>query len=564
VVGLVAGVLATGCLSPPEAEEVPPRRSVEAAGSPFTDVTEEAGIRFVHHSGASERRYLPETMGAGVAFFDYDGDDRPDLYFPDGRSIADPEGEPPSPALYRNLGDGRFEEVTAAAGLDLPFYGLGTAVGDADDDGDLDLFVSGLDGDRFFRNVSVETGAAETGASRFVDATAEAGLDARGFGSSAAFLDYDRDGRLDLFVGRYVTWSRSADVRCSPDGDHATYCTPEVYPPASNLLYRSLGDGRYAEVGRTAGVQRPWGKTLGVVPVDHDGDGWPDLAVANDTVRNFLFVNQGDGTFREEGVEVGLAFSFSGATRGAMGIDAGDLAGSGRPDLVIGNFSQEMSAVYRATGRGLYVDEAAQLGIGVPTLMTLAFGTLVFDYDLDGWLDVLFANGHIEPEIGRFQSLQSYAQPLHLFRNLGSEEGFEQVTLESGPLAEKWVGRGLATADYDGDGDLDVILTQNGRPARLLRNDSPPRSWLRVKLVGRASNRTGYGARVTAVAGDRRLVRTLNSGRSYLSASEPIVTFGLGDLQEVDRLEITWPSGTVQIVPDPPLRQLLEIEEPPS
>jgi len=289
-----------------------------ADGLVFVDVTDEAGITFVHQNGASPRRYLPETMGSGVAFFDYDGDERPDLYFANSVPV-EPTGAPlASGALYRNRGDGTFEDVTAAAGLDKPFFGMGVAVGDVDNDGDLDLFVSGVGGDRFFRN---------RGDGTFADATAEAGLAASGFGSSAAFLDYDRDGWLDLFVGRYVTWSRETDVACSPDGEHRSYCTPEVYPGQSNRLYRNLGGGRFADVTRAAGIERPEGKTLGVVPLDHDGDGWPDLAVANDTMRNFLFMNQGMSqgpddaghvAFREEGVELGMAFSVSGATRGAI------------------------------------------------------------------------------------------------------------------------------------------------------------------------------------------------------------------------------------------------------
>ena len=556
---LVLLLLLAACRPPPDGDGPPPPPPAGGGLPVFVDVTDEAGITFVHQNGASARRYLPETMGSGVAFFDFDGDERPDLYFVNSVPV-EPSGEPlASGALYRNRGDGTFEDVTAAAGLDEPFFGMGAAVGDVDNDGDLDLFVSGVGGDRFFRN---------GGDGTFADATAEAGLGGSGFGSSAAFLDYDRDGRLDLFVGRYVTWSREADVACSPDGEHRSYCTPEIYPGQSNRLYRNLGGGRFEDVTRAAGLERPEGKTLGVVPLDQDGDGWPDLAVANDTVRNFLFVNRGPGedgrvAFREEGVELGMAFSVSGATRGAMGVDAGDLDGDGREDLVIGNFSQEMSAVYRASTHGLFVDEAARLGIGLPTLMPLAFGTLVADLDGDGWLDATFANGHIEPEIERFQSLQTYAQAALVFRNRGGG-GFEPVTAEAGPLAGSWVGRGLAAADYDGDGDLDLVLTQNGRRARLWRNDGPRRAFIRLRPEGTASNRTGYGAVVTAVAGERRIRRRLVSGRSYLSASEPVVTIGLGDLERLDAVEILWPSGIRQTLPDPELGRLHVVREAAS
>jgi hypothetical protein len=495
-------------------------------------------------------------MGSGVAFFDYDGDLRPDLYFVDSLPVdAAPAAGAPAGALYRNRGDGTFEDVTRAAGLAGPFLGMGAAAGDYDNDGWTDLFVSGVGGDRLWRN---------RGDGTFEDVGGILGLTGRGFGSSAAWVDVDRDGWLDLVALRYVEWSPEQDVACSPDGEHRTYCTPEVYPPVASRLYRNLEGRRFADATAAAGLAAHRGKALGVVALDHDGDGWPDLAVANDTAPNFLFRNRGDGTFEEIGLETGMAVSESGATRGGMGIDAGDLTGDGRDELVIGNFSQEMSGVYRASARGLYADVAAQAGVGLPTLMTLAFGTLVFDHDGDGWLDVVFANGHIEPEIARFHRLQSHAQPLQLFHARERGERFEEAPRPAGEPAwwGPWVARGLAAADYDGDGDLDLALTQNGGPARLLRNDAPPRSWLRVHLTGRASNRGGYGALVTAVAGERRIARRLVSGRSYLSASEPVVTLGLGDLERIDRLEVAWPSGRLQVVADPPLRQVLRLEEP--
>ncbi len=434
----------------------------------------------------------------------------------------------------------------------MPFYGLGTAVGDFDNDSDLDLFVSGLDGDRCFRN---------RGDGTFEEVASKLGLIHPGFGSSAAFLDYDRDGWLDLLVGRYITWSPATDLRCSPDGEHAIYCTPESYPGQSNRLYKNLGGTRFLDVTASAGLERPDGKTLGVVAFDHNRDGWPDLAIANDTQPNFLFLNQQNGTFRESAGDLGFAFSSSGATRGAMGIDVGDLDQNGSCDLVIGNFSQEMAAVYRAADTGIFSDDAAQLGIGLPTLMQLTFGTLVLDLDQDGWLDVVFANGHIEPDIAAFQQVQRHAQPLQVFRNLGGQN-FELVTAKDGPLTTPWVARGLATADYDADGDLDVVLTQNGAAARLLRNDSPARSWLRLRLVGRTSNRTAYGAVAVAMAPGWHQVRTLVSGRSYLSACEPVITFGLGDLQALDKVEITWPSGQVQTLKHPALKRLHVVTEP--
>jgi hypothetical protein len=518
----------------------------------FTDVTEEAGIRFTHFNDASPRKYLPETMGAGVAFFDYDGDGRPDLYLVNGCPLTGDRGRARSGSLYRNLDGRRFQDVTREANLTQPMYGMGAAVGDIDNDGHLDLFVTGVGGDRLYRNRGDRT---------FEDATQRMSPSHPGFGSSAAFLDYDLDGFLDLFVGRYVEWSPEHDVRCSPDGTHRTYCTPEVYPGESNRLYRNLAGKGFRDVTQEARVRLPEGKTLGVVAVDHNRDGWPDLAVANDTVRNFLFINNRDGTFSEAGVAVGMAYSESGNTRGGMGIDAEDADGDGAADIVIGNFSQEMAAFYRSTSGGFYVDDAAQVGIGLPTLLTLAFGTLLADFSGDGRMDLLIVNGHIEPEISRTRRVQSYAQPIQFFRNAGNGKFALAADGEGSPLSTPLVGRGLAAADIDGDGDLDLAVTQNGRRAVLLRNEAEPQSWIRVRLVGRASNRTGYGGVVRAFAGERSWTRSLVSGRSYLSACEPVLTLGLGDAESLDRLEILWPSGRKQTVPHPRVRTLLTVEE---
>jgi hypothetical protein len=555
VLGSVLGTVACtpDRATPPSAVESP------APSPPFTDVTREAGVRFVHHNGASDRRYLPETMGAGVAFFDADGDGWPDLYFVNGLAVEQlgrTETAPgvPTGALYRNRGDGTFENVTAASGLAVPFLGMGVAVGDVDDDGALDLYVTAVGGDHLFRN---------RGDGIFEEVSAVWNVPREGFGSSAAFVDFDCDGDLDLFAGRYVRWSPAEDLRCSPDGEHRVYCTPEVYEAAANLLLRNEGaeERQFRDVSTRAGIVRPAGKTLGVVPLDHDRDGWPDLAVANDTTANSLWINQGDGTFRDQGPSTGMAVAESGAARGGMGIDAGDIDGDGVCDLVIGNFAFEMAALYRTSPSGVFVDDAARAEIGLPTLPTLAFGTLAFDQDGDGWLDLLFANGHIEPEISRFRALQSYAQPFQLFRNRGAARSFEEIGKDA-PWRGPWVGRGLALADYDRDGDLDVVLTQNGGPARLLRNEAPDHGWLRLHLRGRRSNRFGYGAEVTAVVDERRITRQLVSGRSYLSASEPVLTLGLGDADRVDRLEVRWPSGTVQVLTDVRTRQELTVEEP--
>ncbi|RPJ59075.1 MAG: CRTAC1 family protein [Acidobacteria bacterium] len=523
----------------------------------FTDMTGYSGVVFKHFNDATPRKYLPETMGAGVALLDYDNDGRLDIYLVNGARLKPPRDVPGAPtgALYRNLGNWKFQAVTAQANLEEPMFGMGAAVGDYNNDGFIDLFISGVDGDRLYRNA---------GNGKFEDVSEAAGLNDAGFGSSAAFLDYDRDGYLDLFVGRYVEWTPETDITCSPDGVHRVYCTPEAYHGESNRLYKNLGGRRFKDVTRSSGIWLQDGKTLGVAIMDHNRDSWPDIAVANDTVRNFLFVNNRDGTFTESGVTTGMAYSESGATRGGMGIDVGDADGDGFTDIAVGNFSQEMSALYRGSAPGFFVDDAPQAGIGLPTLMTLAFGTLFVDYDNDGLLDLLFVNGHIEPEINKTQRLQQYAQPSLLFKN-ESNNSFRPMTDQAGsPLGERLVGRGLASGDLDGDGDLDIVITQNGHPAKVWRNNAPRQSWIRLQLIGSRSNRTAYGAVVKAVAGKKTWVRMFTSGRSYLSACEPVVTIGLGATPQLDRLEITWPSGQLQTIERPALNQVLKVKEVPA
>ncbi len=556
-IAAIAGLAAARCAQPPS-DPVPDQPPPPAARRiVFTDVTAQAGIRFTHENGAWGKKYLPETMGAGVAVIDYDGDARPDLYFVNGtRWPDDPRQAPPEPArpaLYRNNGDGTFTDTTREAGLAEPFYGMGAAAADYDNDGDTDLFVSALGADRLFRNDG----------GTFTEVGKAAGVDHPGFGSSAAFVDYDRDGRLDLFVCNYVEWSIPTDIRCTLDGRNKSYCTPESYPGQSSRLYRNNGDGEFVDVSASAGVENPGGKSLGVAILDFDADGWEDIAVANDTQPNYLYRNNGDGTFTDVGREVGVAFSEAGVARGAMGIDAADYDGSGHESLVIGNFSNEMIGLYHNEGFGLFIDDAAPAGVGIPSLLTLAFAAFFFDADLDGHLDIFVANGHVENEINKVQKEVTYAQRPHLFRNRG-DGTFEEVAPagDGDPLGRPMVARGGAHLDYDGDGDLDLVVTTNGGPASLLRNDTEGESrWVRVRLEGRRTNRDGIGARVRLTAGDRTHTRVLRSGSSYCSQSETAATFGLGPDLTPDRLEVAWPEGTVQVVQPPPIRETLVIRQ---
>jgi hypothetical protein len=562
VVLLVGGLATgTGCghqdgprVSAPATTPAPAGREVV-----FTDVTQAAGIGFVHNSGAFGRKYLPETMGSGLAFLDYDGDGRQDLFFVNGADWPEKRRRTTTQALYRNRGDGTFEEVTRKAGLAVEMYGIGVAAADFDNDGDVDLFINALGPDRLFRN---------RGDGTFEDVTQRAGVSDPAFGSSAAWLDYDRDGRLDLFVCNYVLWSPKEDIFCTLDGVGKSYCTPESYRGATNRLFRNRGDGTFEDVTRRTGVFDPTGKSLGVVAFDYDGDGLPDLAVANDTQPNFLYRNRGDGTFAETGRTAGIAFSEEGKARGAMGIDAADYDGSGRESLVIGNFSNEMLALYHNEGRGLFIDDAAMAGIGQPSLLTLAFGCFFFDFDLDGLLDLFVANGHVENDINRVQPSVTYAEPPHLFRGVGGGR-FEQADARAGPdFKRPIVGRGAAYADYDGDGDLDIAVSTNNGPALLLRNDGGNAGpWLRLRLVGKKSNRDGIGAVVRLRAGGIGGQRTVRSAASYASQSELPLTFGLGSVRGGDPLaadlQVTWPDGAVQSVTGLAAGRLHVIEEPP-
>ena len=502
----------------------------------FKDVTREAGIRFRHNAGKAGQKWLPETMGSGCAFFDADGDGWLDILLINSKDWT-PKGRRSLPALYRNNRDGTFTDITRGSGLDVEGYGLGVAVADYDNDGREDVYITYMGRDRLFRNL---------GGGKFRDVTKEAGIDNPAFSASAAWLDYDRDGRADLFVANYVQWSPETDLWCSLDGATKSYCTPESYPGVAPKLYRNAGGGRFEDVTEKAGLADETSKSLGVAILDYDLDGWPDIFVANDTEPNKLYRNNGDGTFSEEGIGAGVAYSEDGIARGAMGVDAADYDRSGRPHLVIGNFSNQMLGLYHNEGNGLFVDEAPRSTVGKQSLLTLAFGTFFFDYDLDGWLDIFVANGHIEEEIQNVQPKVTFEQPPHLFRNLGGGK-FVEVTEQVGEdFARPMVARGAAYGDYDRDGDLDLLVTTNDGPARLLRNDGGNRNhWLTLKLRGVESNASALGAVVRVASAGGRQWKMVKSGSSYCSQSQLAVTFGLGRDTEAE-VTIEWPSGTVQ------------------
>jgi enediyne biosynthesis protein E4 len=546
-----------------------PQTVARAAVAPavrFTDVTAAAGIRFVHETGAYGDKLLPESMGSGAAFFDYDGDGDADLFFANGTRWPHRPGPGATPALYRNDGGGRFRDVTREAGLALSLYGMGVAAADYDGDGRIDLFLTAVGSNRLLRNVG----------GRFEDVTQRAGVggDPAQWSTAAAFFDADGDRDLDLLVGNYVRWSKEIDFQVDYRlvGVGRAYGPPNNYEGTHPYLYRNNGDGTFTDVSQQAGVRvdnpatgRPMAKTLGLAPVDADRDGKMDVLVANDTVRKFLFRNRGDGTFEEVGESWGVAYDRDGNSTGSMGADSGELRGDGNLAFLVGNFANEMTSVYLAQDEPTqFVDEAIGTGIGAPSRRALSFGLFLFDYDLDGRLDVLQANGHLEEDIGKVDPSQSYRQAAQLFWNAGDAQPSFVAAAEAslGDLGRPIVGRGAAYADIDLDGDLDVVLTQAGGPALLLRNDQAlGHRWLRVRLVGRAPNREAIGATLVLRVDGRTLRRQVMPTKSYLSQSEAPVTFGLGTAEKVESLTVTWPDGSQLEVPVSGLDRELVVEQ---
>ncbi len=510
----------------------------------FRDITPASGLRFTQVNGAIGEKLLPETMGGGCAFVDFDNDGHQDIVLINSTvwpwsGSTDPK---PTHALYHNDGTGKFTDVTAGSGLDFSSYGMGVAVGDFDNDGLVDLSITGVGGNHLLRNL---------GGGKFNDITEAAGLagSTNTWSTSAAFFDYDGDGDLDLFVCNYVQWSRETDLQVDYrlPGVGRAYGPPMSFAGTYSTLYRNDG-GKFTDVSASAGLQiknkatgLPLGKALGVSPIDLDNDGWMDLVVANDTVQNFVFHNNHDGTFTEMGGRSGVAYDKFGSTRGAMGIDAGRFHDDDTVAISIGNFANEMTAFYVSSRDPLFFsDEASDAGIGNPSRTLLTFGVFFFDYDLNGYLDLLTANGHIEPEIQKIHSNQSYAQPAQLFWNSGrklNDGGFSLAPAEKcGPdLYQPLVSRGSAYADIDGDGDLDVLITQNGGPAHLFRNEQKlGHHWVRAKLVGRKSNHDAIGAWLKIRVGDKVFSQQVMPTRGYLSQSELPITIGLGEATKID------------------------------
>ncbi|MGE5735729.1 MAG: CRTAC1 family protein [Acidobacteriota bacterium] len=505
-------------------------------GFQFVDVTSASNLRFRHNSGAYGGKLLPETLGSGCAFLDYDADGWQDILLVNGMDWPGHKKQRSTLHLYRNNRDGTFTDITHKSGLDIEMYGMGVAVGDYNNDGFPDILVTCVGQNRLFKN---------TGTGTFIDATKTSGLQGRqALSTSALWFDYDRDGLLDLFVCNYVKWSPDHDVFCSLDGKHKSYCTPEAYRGETCWLFHNRGDGTFEDVTASSGIFDSSSKSLGVALIDHDQDGWPDLLVTNDTQPNKLYRNNHNGTFKDVAVETGIAFSTEGKARAGMGVDVGDFENSGRTGVVITNFDNEMIGLYRVSNNGSYEDMATQAGVGLPSKTTLGFGCVLADLNLDGALDLIAANGHIDETVRNIRGNVGYAQPPQVFLNNGSAR-FSDVSSEIGQaFRDPKVARGLAYGDFDRDGDVDILLTTNSGPAYLYRNDQlgGNRS-IRFKLRGTQSNRDAIGARLRIEAGGLSQIRMVKSGSSYLSQSELPITFGLGKADKIERVVIQWPNG---------------------
>jgi len=514
-----------------------------AAPDIFTNVTEEAGIRWRHVSGESSEKYLVETMGGGVAFVDYDRDGLLDLFFvTGGETPKSPHASPPSNALYRNLGNGRFEDVTIKAGLErLPFYGMGVAAADFDNDGYPDLFVTGYPECALFHNNRNGT---------FTDLAGKAGVKNSGkWAASAAWIDYDRDGHLDLFVCNYTKFSYNDAHHCEYKGTR-TYCAQTAYEGDRPTLYHNNGDGTFTDVTAQAGLSKMVGRALGAVSIDVNDDGWPDLFVARDSSPNLLLINQRNGTFTDAALDAEVALTADGVARAGMGVDAGDVTGNARPSFFVTNFNDEQHALFLNTGKFPYREWTRESGLAALTHSFVGWGAHFLDFDNDGNLDLVFVNGHLNPVIEKTRVDVLYKEPPMLLANNGKGD-FRDMNNSAGPVFHTgYLGRGLAVGDYDNDGGMDVVFTRLNDTSILLHNNvGREKSWLGIELEGTKSNRDAIGARLTLTAGSRKLTRWITGGASYLSSHDRRVIFGLGDAPPGPlRLDIRWPNGSEQTV----------------
>jgi hypothetical protein len=508
-------------------------------GFRLTEVTEAASIHFSHNSGAYGGKLLPETLGAGCAFLDYDADGWQDILLVNGMDWPGHKRQRTTLRLYRNNRNGTFSDVTRRAGLDVEMYGMGVAVGDYNNDGFPDILITCVGQNRLFQN---------TGKGSFIDVTRAAGLGGRqAFSTSAVWFDFDRDGLLDLLVCNYVKWSPQYDVFCSLDGTRKSYCTPEAYRGETCWLFHNRGDGTFEDVTATSGIFDTSSKSLGVAVLDHDQDGWPDLLIANDTQPNKLYRNMRNGTFKDVAIEAGVAFSTDGKARAGMGVDVGDFENSGSAGLVITNFDNEMIGLYKKKSQATYEDLGARTEVGRLSKHTLGFGCSFLDVNLDGYLDLIVANGHIDETVRLTRSEAGYAQAPHLFLN-NENDSFTDVAIDAGTdFSRPKVARGLAYGDFDRDGDLDILMTTNNGACHLFRNDqlNDNRS-IRFHLVGTESNRDAIGATVHIAGSGLSQSRLVKSGSSYLSQSELPLTFGVGSQRRLDQMVIAWPNGRVE------------------
>ena len=523
----------------------------------FTRVTDEAGIRFRHFNGATGEKHLVETMGGGTAFFDYDNDGNLDIYFVNGAlltvgGVSNPDALQPINRLYRNNGDATFSDMTQPAGVGDTGYGIGCCIADYNNDGNRDLFITNFGRNVLYRN---------NGDGTFTDVTTDAGIVGEShFSAGCAFADYDNDGWLDLVVINYVFVDLETELDCSQAGIPA-YCRPEDFAPEPDVLYRNNGDGTFTDVTQKAGITA-LGRGLGAIWTDANNDGWLDLYIANDREPNFLYRNNGDGTFRELGELHGIARNEHGDVESSMGIDTADYDNDGDFDVILTHYQAETNTLYQNDGDGVFWDVTAQSRLSEPTLLPLAWGTGFADFDNDGWLDLFFANGHLQDNIKQLEEIGVYKQQNQLFRNRG-DGTYTDVSDVSGDgmLIEK-SSRGAIFGDYDNDGDLDILVTNINDTPDLLRNDtSPVHHWLGIKLVGKKSNRDGIGAKVTLQRGDTRLLREVKSGTSYLSQNAHRISVGLGTTERVDRIVVRWQSGIQDVIEDVQCNQFLTIRE---